>query len=195
MSIVTLKRKSQAIHSDVSKGIFNINGVLRLPPPTLIRSPTYTRMKENSPIGHGTGSHCRVKGIQGKSCKNEYPIVIHRTDCYTQQGVKKSTKSNKAMLDTRFVGIFHGSYPKSVHGGFPSKTNSDVIQESARNTMKCLPLVGEVGQTNCVVSKNINKYKVTYSEYLLKLTSQCVKEPLPVKIWHTNTLIGFSDAS
>jgi hypothetical protein len=40
MSIVTLKRKSNAIHSNVSKHGFYLNGVLRNPPPTLIRTHT-----------------------------------------------------------------------------------------------------------------------------------------------------------
>jgi proteasome lid subunit RPN8/RPN11 len=54
--------------------------------------------------------------------------------------------------------------------------------------MKCGPLVEELGQPNCNITKNINKHRVTYSEYLLKLISTCEQPSEPVKIWHPNVI-------
>jgi hypothetical protein len=195
MSIVTLKKKSQAMHSQVSKNEFNINGVLRQPPHNIFRTPTYTRMKGPDPVGVGAGSHCRVGGREAKVCKRGYPVNIINTGITHQTVANKSTYSNVAML-SRFRKYTHGQF--AVSSNFPSKSFEDYIKELERKVMNCNPLIdngysvedNEYSTAPCNVIKNMHKHKLTYGEYMLKLTSKCVKPSLPIKIWHTNTLIG-----
>ena len=189
MSIVTLKKKSQAMHSQVSKKEFNINGTLRQPPHNIFRTPTYTRMKGPDPVGVGAGSHCRVGGIAAKICKHGYPVNIINTGIFTHQKVaNKSTYSNVAMLESRFRKYTHGQY--AVAATFPSKSYEDFVKEQERKTMNCNPLFDDRYSTQpCNVIKNVHKHSLTYGEYMLKLTSKCIP-PNSNKIWHTNTLIG-----
>ena len=185
MSIVTLKKKSQAMHSQVSKNEFNINGTLRQPPHNIFRTPTYTRMKGPDPVGVGAGSHCRVGGIAAKICKHGYPVNIINTGCTNQKVANKSTYSNVAMLESRFRKCRNVSVAT-----FPSKSYEEYIKEMERKTMICNPLDdNEYSTEPCNVIKHTHKHKLTYGEYMLKLTSKCVPPP-PNKIWHTNTLIG-----
>jgi len=191
MSIVTLQRKSQAMHSQVSKGEFNINGKLRQAPHNIFRTPTYTRMKGPDPVGVGAGSHCRVGGIKARICKRGYPVNVQLTDVIVPQTVaNKSTYSNVAMMEMRFRKFSHGSL--AIAAPYPSRTVTEYIENKARDVVNCLPLVGEVSKNltrPCAVTKNTNKYVVPYNSYMLKLTSKCIKQN-PIKVWHTNTLIG-----
>jgi hypothetical protein len=189
MSIVTLKRKSNAIHSNVSKNGFYLNGTLRNPPPTLIRTPTRTSMKGTAPRGYGSGSKCRVTGVYGRSCGNNYPIVIRNANCCTlQTEVKRSTKNTFSQLSTRFSGILHGAYPKSVTASVnaPSISASDLVQNNVYNTLTCFQ-EGEKQSFNCQITKPV-EHKTTYSEYLQTLKQNCNNDTKPVKIWHTNLL-------
>lgn len=188
MSIVTLKRKSNAIHSNISKHGFYLNGVLRNPPPTLIRTPNRTSMKGLDPRGHGAGSKCRVTGIYSRSCNSgNYPIVIHSTNCCTPQTeVKTSTKNTHGYLSTRFSGLLHGAYPKSVAADTPSKSASDVTQNNVLNTLKCT-IMENKESFNCQITKPTNK--PTYSEYMQTLKQNCNNSTKSIKVWHTNTLI------
>ena len=190
MSIVTLKKKSQAMHSQVSKKEFNINGTLRAPPHNIFRTPNYTRMKGPDPVGVGAGSHCRVGGREARVCKRGYPVNIINTGEYTYQTVaNKSTLSNGAMLGSRFRKFVIG--PLAVVANYPTKDSSEQVADVVRKNTTCVPLVGSEGSTApCRVTKDTNKYEVTYADYMLKLKSKCTKPNLPVKIWHTNTLIG-----
>jgi hypothetical protein len=189
MSIVTLKRKSNAMNSNISKHGFYLNGVLRNPTPTLIRTPNRTSMKGLDAHGYGAGSKCRVTGVYGRSCKQNYPIVIHTTNCCTPQTeVKKSTMNTHAQLSTRFSGIFYGAYPKSVATPPPSIYSSDVIQNSVIDTLKCEDKNKPTQLFNCQITKPI-QHKTTYSEYMQTLKQNCNNSTKPVKIWHTNLLI------
>ena len=190
MSIVTLKRKSNAIHSNVSKNGFYLNGTLRNPPPTLIRTPNRTSMKGMDPRGYGSGSHCRVSGIYGRSCKKGYSVVIHTTDtiCTPQTEVKKSTMNTRGQLSTRFSGIFYGAYPKSVASPPPSINASDVIQNNVIDTLKCELKNKPTQLFNCQITKPIQQ-KRNYSEYMQMLKQNCNNSTKPIKIWHTNLLI------
>lgn len=193
MSIVTLKRKSNAIHSNVSKHGFYLNGILRNPPPTLIRTPNRTSMKGMDPHGYGTGSNCRVTGIYGRSCKKNYVVVIHRTDdCTLQTEVKKSTMNTHGQLSTRFRGLFYGGYPNSVSANKPSSNASDTIQNNVLNTLKCEKEEVNINPTpqivNCQITKPI-QHKTTYLEYMQTLKPDCNNSTKPIKIWHTNLLI------
>jgi len=189
MSIVTLKKKSQAMHSQVSKKEFNINGTLRQPPHNIFRTPTYTRMKGPDPVGVGAGSHCRVGGREARICKRGYPVNIMNTNIFTHQTVaNKSTYSNVAMLGSRFRKYTHGEY--AVAANFPSKSAIDYAEEKKRKILECNPLEdNEYSTRPCNVIKHLKKHKLTYEEYMLKITSKCLKPP-PKKIWHINTLIG-----
>ena len=176
MSIVTLKRKSQAIHSGVSKNGFYLNGILRLPPQNIIRTPTRTILKGTSPVGHGLGTPCRVKGILARSCGQKYPVIIHNTCGDVQTGVKRSTMNTFSMLATRYKGILHGAHPRSVVGGSPSKNASDITSESARSTLKCelknelKPCIQSAQNKKCPAthSSNLNQYQTTYETYMVQ---------------------------
>jgi hypothetical protein len=187
MSIVTLKRKSNAIHSNISKNGFYLNGVLRNPPHTLIRTPNRTSMKGLDPRGYGAGSKCRLLGIYGRSCKSSYPIVIHTPCCTPQTEVKRSTKNTHGQLSTRFSGLLHGAYPKSVSADTPSKSASDIIQNNVLDTLKCT-IMENKESFNCQITKSTQQ-KPTYSEYMQTLKQNCKTSTKPVKVWHTNTLI------
>jgi hypothetical protein len=190
MSIVTLKKKSQAMHSQVSKQEFSINGTLRQPPHNIFRTPTYTRMKGPDPVGTGAGSHCRVGGIAAKICKRGYPVNIINTGIFTHQTVpNKSTYSNVAMLESRFRKYTHGQYV--VAATYPSISMEEYIKEKERKVMNCNPLIDETNSTApCAITKEVYKHKITYGEYMLKLTSKCVQPSLPIKIWHSNRIYG-----
>jgi hypothetical protein len=202
MSIVTLKRKTDAINSNVSKNGFYLQGTLRQPPHNLIRTPTYTRMKGTAPHGYGTGSNCRITEIpRARACKNAYPIYIQQDIYNTLQTVpNKSTYSNFAMLDQRFRKYIFS--PIAVAVLPPSMSSSEQTTALVENTMKCVPLVGSGSTTSCPTAtaknaknscqttKNTNKYVIDYATYMLKFSAQCNLPELPKKVWHTNTIIG-----
>lgn len=210
MSIVTMKRKSNAVHSNVSKHGFYLQGKLRQPPHNDIRSPTYTRFKGTAPVGVGSGSHCRVSGNAARACKHGYPIVIH-TDIYnTLQTVPNvSTQSQYAMVDQRFRNYTSGPLQKTVAVPPPSKSISEYNADVVNCIMNKNPMVGEGNiTTNCPTekttntnattnthcntntTKTTNKYIVANDTYLLKYKAKCRTTPLPKKVWHMNTLIG-----
>jgi hypothetical protein len=203
MSIATLKKKSNALHSNVSKHGFYLNGILRLPTHTLIRTPTRTILKGIAPVGHGTGSNCRIKGVYARYCTNKYPIVIHNTGTpELQTGVKRSTMNTWGMLEKRYMGILHGTYPNTVVAGKPSINQSEFTNELARNQFKskCKQkqdnkkgVVRAEGQPSDVSHGICPNYAVnltpdTYHEYQVKLTANCVNTDvpsLPVKNWNS----------
>ena len=213
MSIVTMKRKSNAIHSNVSKHGFYLQGKLRQPPHNDIRSPTYTRFKGADPVGVGSGSHCRVSGNAARACKHGYPILVH-TDIYnTLQTVPNvSTQSQYAMVDQRFRKYTSGPLQKTVAVPPPSKSISEYNAYNVSCIMRKTPMVGEgnITNTNCPTvtntnattntnthcttntntTKTTNKYIVANDTYLLKYKARCLTTPLPKKVWHTNTLTG-----
>lgn len=192
MSIVTLKRKTDAINSNVSKDGFYLQGKLRQPPHNIIRTPTYTRMKGTAPHGYGTGSNCRISKIPlSRACKNAYPIYIQEDIYNTLQTVpNRSTYSNFAMLDQRFRKYVYGPYAVAVPP--PSLDSSQQTYNVTENAMLCTPLVGKGSTNKCSgqTTKNTNKYIVDYTAYMLKYTARCRVPEIPKKIWHTNTLIG-----
>ena len=122
MSIVALKRKTAAQYAathSTSDG-FSINGRTRLQGigANLAKSVTRTPFKGIYPKGHGGGARCRVFGVKGRAANcnvSSYPIAIqHSGSCYTPQTtVKPSVKNTSGMLQTRFMGILHGTYPNT----------------------------------------------------------------------------------
>ncbi len=208
MSIVTLKNKSKTIHSNISKNGFYLQGTLRQPPLSIIRTPTYTRMKGPDPVGVGSGSHCRVGGRYARICKRGYPVVIHQDIYNTLQTVPNvSTQSQYAMIDQRFRNYISGPLQKNVAVASPSNSFSEYIDETVQTVMNCSPIVG-LGKTNtcpititntktntstkinCQTTKTTNKYIVAYDTYLLKFKAKCKTETIPKKVWHTNTLMA-----
>ena len=191
MSIVTMKNKSNTIHSNISKNGFYLQGTLRQPPLSLIRTPTYTRMKGPAPVGVGSGSHCRVGGRYARKCKHGYPVVIRQDIYNTLQTVPNvSTKSQYAMIDQRFRNYSSGPLQQNVAVPSPSDSLTEYTDNLVQSVMNCSPLVGK-GKTNfnCETTKTTNKYIVSYDTYLLKFKAKCKTEIVPKKVWHTNTLL------
>lgn len=199
MSIVTMKNKSNTIHSNVSKNGFYLQGTLRQPPHNIIRTPTYTRMKGPAPVGFGSGSPCRVGGRYARICKRGYPIVIRQDIYNTLQTVPNvSTQSQYAMIDQRFRNYISGPLQRNVAVPPPSNTLTEYTDNLVQTVMNCSPLVG-LGKTStcqstktnlpCQTTKTTNKYIVSYDTYLLKFKAKCKTEIVPKKIWHTNTLL------
>jgi hypothetical protein len=111
MSIVTLKRKSEARYFPHSvQGVgFSLNGTTRFQGvgnTRLGRSVTRTPFKGALPVGHGGGGRCRVLGVKGRSDRcdsvNEYPVQIIRSgEEVPQTEVKRSTWNTPALLESR----------------------------------------------------------------------------------------------
>ena len=113
MSIVTLKRKTQARYFPHSKGPngFSLNGIQRFIGPgetSLGRSVTSTPFRGTVPKGHGGGTRCRVTGIKGRAARcdsnNEYPShVIRSGEQVPQTLVKRSTMNYGPYLETIYM--------------------------------------------------------------------------------------------
>ena len=158
MSIVTLKRKSKALHSTginfntVSKpGVgFSLNGVSRpvgaVGPTNLGRSVTRTPFRGTEPIGWGGGSRCRVPNSnrsRATACGtghlkpngevDGYPLIISNSGscCIPQYLMKRSVKNTKGMLSSRYTGIFFGAYPRSWVQDVANPLNSSSSQYTA----------------------------------------------------------------
>jgi len=69
-----MKRKSLAIHSNVSAKGFHIICTTRYPPPNMARSRSATSFQGKDPKGYGMGSRCIVRG--DKSCGCTFPRII-----------------------------------------------------------------------------------------------------------------------
>ena len=131
MSIATLKKKSQTLYStgnnfntvSVSKVGFSLNGVRRVVgvvgPTNLAKSVTRTPFRGNDPVGHGGGTRCRVSGWRARETKcagtGDYPINICNSGscCIPQTLIKRSVMNTKGMLEERYKGILHGTYPNT----------------------------------------------------------------------------------
>jgi hypothetical protein len=124
MSIVALKRKTAAQYSGMHTvgAYFSLNGTTRFvgPGPTdLAKKSTSTPFKGALPKGHGGGARCRVRGIRGRATKCDggggYPVNVSKgASCTYQTLVKRSTMNTSGLIETKYTGLLHGAYPRSV---------------------------------------------------------------------------------
>ena len=200
MSIATLKQKSLTLYvkSHTNKqGQFSLNGVYRQAPYTLGRSVTRTPFRGPYPMGHGTGTNCRVSGWRHRACGTGYPLIVSNSgSCIVPQTeVKRSTMNNAGMIETRYKGILHGS-PSHVHrvdkdqGTYiQNQTNQSsfpnpIVQTGYVVAPSCSDNTNTVNDTyNATYTENTpqkctpytkNETRLTYSQYNDQLTRQCV---------------------
>lgn len=189
MSIVALKRKTAALYDkNHTKGdYFSLNGRLRFigaGPVTLSKSETRTPFKGLEPKGHGGGTKARVTGIRARSCgHHNYPIhVVHSGSCCVQQNlVKRSTMNTSGMLQARYMGIYHGAYPK-VWVTPPQLSYAELIAK-----LTALRCVGQLLKKSCdctasesgccgSCAKELNFLAMDYKTYLDQLKAECLNK-------------------
>ena len=170
MSLATMKAKSLTMYGKThsTKDGFSLNGPLRQPSlgENLGRSVTRTPFRGPAPMGHGCGSRCRVGGWRARICGHGYPKNIHHS-CLgvLQTSIKPSVMNTKGMMESRFTGILHGTYPKS-HVYRVDKdgmtytekmsqgplTYQPPIQDYVKSTGRCTPY------TKLVLNNDYQKY-------------------------------------
>lgn len=118
MSIATLKKKSYTLYgkSHSKDGQFSLNGVLRLPTQNLGRTVMRTPFRGPYPMGHGSGSTCRVGGWRSRICGHGYPVIISNSgSCITPQTeIKRTTMTVLGLYQKKSMGILHGTYPNTA---------------------------------------------------------------------------------
>jgi hypothetical protein len=132
MSIATFKKKSRVLYStgvnfntlSVPTLGFSLNGISRVigsvGPTNLAKSVTRTPFRGNDPVGYGGGSTCRVSGWRARKNKctssSNYLIQIHNSGSgYTPQTlVKPSVMNTKGMIESKYTGLLHGTYPNVI---------------------------------------------------------------------------------
>jgi hypothetical protein len=131
MSIATFKKKSRVLYStgvnfntlSVPKLGFSLNGISRVVgsvgPTNLAKSVTRTPFRGTDPVGYGGGSSCRVSGWRARKNKctstSDYLVQVHNSGscCSPQTLVKPSVINTKGMIEKKYMGLLHGTYPKS----------------------------------------------------------------------------------
>ncbi len=199
MSLATLKAKSLTMYGkthSTNQG-FSLNGALRQPPigENLGRSVTRTPFRGTAPMGHGMGSRCRVGGWRARTCGGSYPLIIHRSSLgTTQTKVKRSTMNQKGLIESSYIGILHGTYPRThvykvdrEENGYTKSLGRDVLscpiktKDYHQSNMQCTPY------TKTILDMN-------YERYYGIQTSKCLQMvELPEKIFHSGS-IGIRNA-
>jgi hypothetical protein len=196
MSIVALKRKSAALYDkNHTKGdYFSLNGRLRFigpGPVVLSKSVTRTPFKGLEPKGHGGGTKARVTGVKARSCgKHNYPVSIVDSGscCIPQTDVKRSTMNTSGMLQNRYMGIYHGAYPK-VWVTPPQLDHEQLLLLAKLAALRCQgnwPL-GKVCNAKCTgtsndcgltCAKELNLLALDYQSYLDSIKGGCFKSSI-----------------
>jgi hypothetical protein len=198
MSLTALKRKSLTMYGrshSVGEDGFSLNGKQRISSYNLGRSVTRTPFRGPLPMGHGSGYSCRVStGNRARVCGNQYPIVIHRSLMETSQTkVKRSTMNTHGMLENKYTGILHGSYPRSVVSAPPITSSSVYTYQLSRQSLACPHGFTNAGKDykktcSCISTKDLQLYSHGYNDdYNLRLNQACVKTDLtkvPKKTYH-----------
>ena len=184
MSIATLKRKSYVLYgkSHSKDGQFALNGTLRLPTQNLGRSVTRTPFKGPYPMGHGCGSPCRVGGWRSRVCGHGYPQIISNSgSCITPQTeIKRSTMNMSGLIQTKYMGILHGTYPNtSVYR--VDKDMGTQINKIENATLICTPNKEDriISVSNC--SPYTKDESVLTSTQYAKINQCSFKTSLPYK--------------
>jgi hypothetical protein len=190
MSIVALKRKTAALYdkNHTVGDYFSLNGRLRFigpGPVTLSKSETRTPFKGLEPKGHGGGTKARVTGIRARSCgHHNYPIHIANSGscCIQQNLVKRSTMNTSGMLQSRFMGIYQGAYPK-VWVTPPQLDHSQLVSKKACARCPGAWPTGKVcdcvaSESGCCVScaKELNLLAMDYKTYMDHLKGECLNK-------------------
>jgi hypothetical protein len=188
MSIATLKRKSQVLYgkSHSKDGQFSLNGVLRLPTQNLGRNVTRTPFRGPYPMGHGCGSTCKVGGRMARVCGSGYPQIISNSgSCVTTQTeIKRSTMNMLGLIQTKYVGILHGTYPNTHVYRVEKETHVTTV---ANKTLHCATATATananepyiITPSNCApYTKDVNV--LTSSQYA-KIHQCSEKTSLPYK--------------
>lgn len=198
MSLATLKAKSLTMYGkthSTNQG-FSLNGPLRQPPigENLGRSVTRTPFRGTAPMGHGMGSRCRVGGWRARTCGGAYPLSIHRSSLGTPQTkVKRSTMNQKGLIETSYMGILHGTYPRT-HVYKVDKEENGYTKTIGRDVLSCPVIAGEYTKNDlrCTpYTKTI--LDMNYERYYGIQTSKCLQiVELPEKIFHSSSVGVYS---
>jgi hypothetical protein len=161
MSIVALKRKTESQYSKMHTvgPYFALNGIQRFigpGPVDLARKSTSTPFKGPLPKGHGGGARCRVRGIRGRATKCDggggYPVhVYHGASCTPQTLVKRSTMNTSGLIATKYMGLLHGTYPRSVVQVTATPDSSEVTEAAALAVYLCPKTPPKECSTPCTV--------------------------------------------
>jgi hypothetical protein len=184
MSIVTLKRKTQAQYNNMSVGEhgFSLNGTRRsqgyVGQTMLSRSLPRTTMRGNTLRGHGgCCGHYQTKGvIQSAVTSLNNPNVVKRSCINTLGMIEEKYKPYHNMLTSK---------PDSTQ-------NSNTVNEFTENLGKAAAVAVD---TNKVVNKNL-KYscKKSYNAYfrsMLHLTTSHARKHQPITAEsHTDAIAG-----
>jgi hypothetical protein len=189
MSIATLKRKSYTLYGPShcnKQGEFSLNGTLRLPTQNLGRTVTRTPFRGPLPMGHGSGSKCRVGGWRARICKHGYPIVISNSgSCLVPQTeIKRSTMNTSGLIETKYMGILHGADANVYR---VDKDAGTYMKKLSRPPCATVPIVqsgyddGHIKTPSNCAPYTKNEERLTYEQYIQQLTSQCMPLESPYK--------------
>lgn len=196
MSLAAFKQKSLTLYGkshSVGHDGFSLNGKRRVRGISyglnLGQSPLKTPFKGNYPCGYGGGAACRIKqGQWGRLCSSGFPIHVLATTTTTAQTlVKRSVMNTKGMIQDKYMGILHGTYPNVVSSPPESLDSGTYTTKVEAEPMSC-----EHGYTNTGEGQNNpNLYAKDYqmhahgykNDYLLKYNNKCLNGPphYPVK--------------
>jgi len=175
MSQVAMKNKAFAMHTSHSRGKdgFSLNGRSRFKGPGQVSlGVTRTPFRGNEPMGHGGGASCRVGGRAARACgAGKYPRIISNSGkAYTPQTlVHDSTMNTAGMLQKRYMGILHGTYPNTW---VKSMVSEDGVKKAASEPILCPQPETEPNLCG-PYAKNV--LTETYSERSMRITAQCVR--------------------
>ena len=200
MSQVAMKNKAFAMHTSHSRGKdgFSLNGRTRFKGPgqvSLGESVTRTPFRGTEPMGHGGGTSCRVGGRWARECgSGKYPRIISNSGfpCTPQILVKPSSMNTKGMIEERFKGILHGTYPKTW---VKSMVEDDVVREKSAQPFLCPESNADSEESNRCGPYAKNVLTETYRERALRITAQCVRpncEQRPFPFRYVNAQCGRS---
>ena len=208
MSIVALKNKASALWGSHSQGAegFSLNGKTRFTSgvgANLGKSVTRTPFRGIEPKGHGGGPRCRLGGLHARvnHCNGPaYPrFVSNSGTCFTRQYlVKPSVMNMSGMIQCRYMGILHGTYPKTWVQAQASVSNGEKLVAAAAaavaaSTIGCgsTKKSESNGEGSIEATRGCGPYSHTKThtteEHLLRVTAQCKSQscekvhfPMPI---------------
>jgi hypothetical protein len=223
MSIATFKKKSRVLYStgvnfntlSVPKLGFSLNGISRpvgtVGPTNLAKSVTRTPFRGTDPVGYGGGSACRVSGWRARKNRcagtSQYLIQVHNSGSFTcpQTLVKPSVVNTKGMIEQKYTGILHGTYPNvfvqpgvgdplyTSQGNYLSILNRkafscpNALIKTDNKTSSCQPSeYASQYASGLPVTQTCNYTKTldtpTYDVYNIKRSAQCTAYHYPYMV-------------